>query len=91
MPQYEYYCDHCDLSFERSCSISSRNNTICPVCNKDVRMLVSVGVTFGDEAAWINDEVRGTLQTEAEMRVDPITTRSQHNEYLKKKGLTEIG
>lgn len=91
MPQYEYACEECNLHFERSSKISDRNKAKCPSCSGKGTMLVSHGVTLGDEAAWINDEVRGTLQTEDQIRKNPITTRTEHNDFLRKNDLIEAG
>lgn len=92
MPTYEYRCEKCCFTFEKISSIKDMERTQeCPYCKEIAKLQVSKGFTFGDEAAWINDHVRGSLQDDSQIRKNPIKTRSELNSYLKKNDLIEVG
>jgi len=47
MPTYEYECDACGATFERSQSITAKPVRRCPECRKaKVRRLISAGAGF---------------------------------------------
>ena len=90
MPVYEYKCSSCDLVFEKTAKMSEMNKIeTCPNCEAFSKLQVSVGATFGDEAPWINDDLRGSLQDPKNHREHPITTRSEYRDYLKKNEIVE--
>lgn len=91
MPQYEYRCSSCDLEFVVCRKMKDMEKIEeCPECLSHSSLMVSKGVTLGDEVGWINDEVRGSLQDPSEMRRNPITTRTELNRAVKAKGLVEV-
>ncbi len=90
MPTYEYSCE-CGHEFEVVKKMSDyRKPEICPTCGREASKKVSVGATFGDEAAWLNDPtVRGTLQDDSEIRRNPNWSRTDYKRTLKEKGIVE--
>lgn len=93
MPTYEYKCDVCEYDFEINCKISEYKREVnCPMCRDRARVQVSIGATFGDEAAWINEpEVRGSIQSPEEVLKNPVLTRSEYKKVLSDKGIVERG
>ena len=92
-PIYEYQCEFCSHEFEKATKIKEMKRIVhCPVCKDRATLQVSMGATFGDEAAWINNpETRGSIQDESEIRRNPSLSRSEYKQVLKDKGLVERG
>ena len=93
MPTYEYSCEICHHKFEKSCKMSEMKRTLkCPVCKDRATLQVSKGVTFGDEAAWLNDEqTRGAIQDDSEIRRNPSLSRTEYKQILKSRDIVERG
>lgn len=92
MPTYEYRCKMCDAEFEITCRISRMKRSVaCIECPGVASLRVSKGFTHGDEAPWLNNEIRGVLQDDSEARKRPISTRGEYKDYLKKNDIVERG
>ena len=90
MPTYEYKCATCKSCFEKVSTIAEMKRVAnCPHCSKPATLQVSQGYTFGDEAVWINSDLRGSLQSPKDMQESPITTRSEYREHLIKNNIVE--
>ncbi|MCK5849603.1 MAG: zinc ribbon domain-containing protein [Kiritimatiellae bacterium] len=89
MPIYEYRCK-CGNQFEKPSRISEmKREQKCAECGELAKLMVSVGVTFGEEVSWLHDGTLGAIQTEQEEKHNPITTRTQYKQVLKEKGFVE--
>ena len=90
MPVYEYRCSSCDNFFEKATAIADMKRIeTCPKCEAFASLQVSQGYTFGDEAVWINHDLRGSLQDPKNMKNHPITTRSEYKKHLKENDIVE--
>ncbi len=88
MPIYEYQCAKCGNIDEH---IEIRYNKSkfkkCSVCGNKSKQIISAGFIHTDEPAWINDELRGSIQGDDEK---PIRNRKDLAEVVTKKKIEPI-
>jgi len=85
---YEYRCQ-CGRTAERVCRVSERNAPfICSYCQEDmIRVPSFTGGLKTEHPVWLDDSVRGSLQSKYER---PITTRKEHDALCESKGVVQL-
>lgn len=87
MPTYEYECEKCFRVLEEFFKVADMPLEItCPLCGNTAKKIISSSTIFRDEPVWLNDNLRGMVQDESE---NPVTTRTELNKLLKRKGIVE--
>lgn len=87
MPNYEYECEKCFQVVEEFFKVEDfPQEIVCPVCAGTAKKIISSSTILRDEPVWLNDNLRGMIQDESE---PPVTTRTELNKLLKRKGIVE--
>ena len=74
MPMYEYKCEECGLTFERSQHFSEEPLKTCPECGGPVhRVIYPVGIIFKGKGFYVTDHRSGgsALTAKARSESDP--------------------
>lgn len=95
MPLYDFECQSCGHRFEVFGSINHpRHRITCPGCKGwSKRIIVQGHGGFKSENPnWLDDNVRGALQDDDEVRAGRekrIENRTDYNRHLKENGIVE--
>lgn len=87
---YEFKCWACGATKDVVLSVDERNKKVvsCSHCGVNMDRVPSFKGGFKTEhPLWLNKDVTGSLQPPEER---PIETRSEHDKYLKERGIVQI-
>lgn len=96
MPIYQYRCDSCGVSFERSQNFSDEPLRHCPECDGEVhRVIQPVGVIFKGSGFYVTDNRRNTAllpgkrdeasDSEKETKETSVESKAEGTDSEKKK------
>jgi putative FmdB family regulatory protein len=95
-PLYDFQCQECEQEFEVFWHLMEYTpTTICPICNGSARQIIKLGHggVHRDDPVWLDDEVRGCLQSLDQIKKGkqkPITTRQEYKKHLKDNHIAPI-
>lgn len=91
MPCYDYKCESCGHVMERYYKMELKpRQDICDRCRGTANAQIPLVAVHGEEAIWIDDELRGALQSPEDAARKPVTTRSEYNKYLKDNDIIPV-
>lgn len=93
MPLYDYKCSICNNIFEKIVKLKDWElMQACPECNSQANRAIvhGHGGMQDDTPKWLDDEVRCVLQNPLERRTNPIVSRKQLAEHLKKNKINPM-
>lgn len=88
MPEYDFECRNCKQQFSEFYMMDECPEYLpCIVCGERAPKIISFqGGLKTEHPTWINQHLRDVLQKDGEK---PITTRSEHDAYLKENGIVQ--
>lgn len=90
MPAYDFMCQKCKRTDELIYRMQDKPKSVKCNCGGDMISIPARINIQAIEPTWLNDEVRGSLQTEKEAKENPITNRDEYNKYLKDNDLVAV-
>lgn len=88
---YEFQCKSCQKVQERIFKVSDcPANVSCPCGGVAKKILSRIAVHTDGDVSWIPSAAQ-ILQSDRELRTNPITTRTEWKKYIQDHNLTPIG
>jgi putative FmdB family regulatory protein len=91
MPYYDFKCDKCELTFEKSYKMTDTKTPVCPICHssKTQRILSKVSIIKGEPNPTVPKDVDMAVGSWAEKRWLQYEERKKEKEKVKKEFGTE--